>query len=533
MKKLHLLRLLAATCVAIPVIVNAARADDAADLLLGGTKAATDTTTDAAARSRLLAPAVDATATQDQPAAAVKAGPDEVDLAALYYYAEQKQDDRVAAETARLRLKYPDFEVPKDLYAPRNQRIVDEASLWALYDKDDFTGIDAETKRLQLLNPGWLPSQDFASKLAHRKERVLMSNAYKAKDWLGLIQAAKAIDPAKDTEIDLLWMLVDGYREADMKDAQLAVYKGILFRDGDKRLPDGILVTTLQKATRDFSSDEIRAVMQTLWTNPALVADLQPVTLDLLRLDVASFNADETRTEPLPEKDIKRMQDLVASKHDTGDMSLLGWYHIKLKQPEEAEKYFTEALAKTPTAEFAKGLYLSLAQQGRDSDAYQVADQHLKEMSEDPEFLMSALSLRFGNPDLGEVDAAAVEGYSNAIMKTRSAPNAEILGWYAYNARQYDAAEAWFRKSWDWKQSPDRLKGIALSLQREGKRADLKALRDQYADQFPDVWNDIKVPVSRKTKDSQRKSVPIAKPSDLRKTSMNVNTRSGVASQWR
>ncbi|MXN44458.1 hypothetical protein GR138_04595 [Shinella kummerowiae] len=38
-------------------------------------------------------------------AADSKAGPGEVELAALYYYAEQQQQDRLEAETNRLRQK--------------------------------------------------------------------------------------------------------------------------------------------------------------------------------------------------------------------------------------------------------------------------------------------------------------------------------------------------------------------------------------------------------------------------------------------
>lgn len=56
--------------------------------------------------------------------------PDTVDLAALYYYARNGEAERVEAETRRLELKYPGFMPPADLYAPDAGDHVDETTLW-------------------------------------------------------------------------------------------------------------------------------------------------------------------------------------------------------------------------------------------------------------------------------------------------------------------------------------------------------------------------------------------------------------------
>ena len=52
--------------------------------------------------------------------------PDTVDLAALYYYARNGEAERVEAETRRLELKFPGFMPPADLYAPDTGDHVDE-----------------------------------------------------------------------------------------------------------------------------------------------------------------------------------------------------------------------------------------------------------------------------------------------------------------------------------------------------------------------------------------------------------------------
>ena len=508
----RLARLAAATFLALPVYAGSLHAEDSIELLTGSIRAsrlvapsasrspvpAADAGDAATALSQPLPPSAQAQPAGAAPAVvepdaakAAKPVPDTVELAALYYYADQKQEARVNAEVDRLRLKYPDFEVPDDLYANRTLRQVDETPLWSLYEKDDFAGIDALVAKMQAAHAGWQPSADFSTKLKRRKLRVTLTNAYKGKDWIGVISAASAINPVAEKDADILWMLIDAYREADMQDALLEVYKGLLFRQGTDRLPDPVLVTTLQKATRDFQPDEIRAAMTALWQNPSLIAALKPINDDFLRRDIADFNTRSERQQPLDDKDIQRMRTLVAAGNDTADMSLLGWYFLKLKQPKEAEPFFTRALALKQTPEFAKGLYLSLAQQNRDADAYALAAAHLKELTDDPQFLMNALSLRFSKPELGPIDPKSVEAYSSTILQTKSADHAEILAWYAYNSLQFQASEAWFVQAWNWEEEPNRLKGIALSFMREGKKKQFAALRARFGDLYPDMWAEI------------------------------------------
>lgn len=519
----RLTRLMAATFLALPFFFAPVHAEDSVDLLTGSINSgrlvapaetvsakAPDGTADNAGASTATGeedpldqplPGADGEAADaadpalepvaKTPARAVQAGPDEVELAALYYYADLKQEDRVTAEAERLRAKYPDFELPKDLYADRNRHKVDEAPLWELYKKDDFRGIEALVAKLKVDNAGWEPSQDFQLKLQRRKLRLTLTDAYKTRDWVGMIAAANKINPQKEKDVDLLWMLIDAYREAKMEDQLIATYKAILFRPGKSRLPDALLVTTLQKATRDFEPGEVRSAMMSLWPNPGLITALKPINDDFIRQDVADFNNRSERQEPIAEKDIQRLRDLVAAKNATSDMSLLGWYFLKLKQPKEAEPYFTKALALKQTPEFAKGLYLSLAQQKRDEEAYALAAAHLKELVDDPQFLMNALSLRFAKPELGEVDPKTVEAYSSTILKTKSADHAEILAWYAYNSMQFQASEAWFVQAWNWEEEPNRLKGIALSFMHEGKAKEFAALRARFGDLYPDMWAEI------------------------------------------
>lgn len=438
-----------------------------------------------------------------------KAGPDDVELAALYYYAEQKQAGRLEAETNRLRLKYPDFVVPADVYTPA-ARPVDETALWALYEKNDFSGVEAEVGRRRSENPQWMPSADFSEKLARRKQRVEMMAATARKDWAGVIAAAKDLDPAKETEVDLAWMLLDAYAGTGAKDALTTVYRGLLFREGDKRLPDQQILTTLQKSTRDFPAEDVRKAMGLLASSPALQAGLQPIELDLTRREVADFNADEKRQTPIAEGEVAKLRLAAEKSERLEDLSLLGWYDLKLKAPESAERWFKAALAKRRDEENAKGLYLSLAAQNKQEEAYAVAEQYIEDLSDDPEFLMNALSLRFSKPDQPDADVKTVTAYSNAILATSNADHAEILAWYAYNSRQYEASKAWFVKSLDWESAPARVKGLALSLLRLGGKKEYAVLEEEYRDIYPEIWAEIKVATPPKGRRSVSVEMPVA-----------------------
>ncbi len=487
MKK-HWVALLAASSLLLP---TAAFSEDSAKLLTqaaGSFRIIDDVMTSAAAGQ--IDPAAADTAQAARISQAKASQPDEVEMAALYYYAEQKQDERVAAEAARLRMKFPQFEMPQDLYLPQSARGVDETLLWQLYDRSDFTGIDAEIIRRKSETPDWQPTADFTEKLARRKQRVLMTEAAKDKNWTDVVQAGGSIDPATETEVDLLWTLIDAYAQAGMKQPLADAYRGILLREGEKRLPDAVLVTTLEKAIRDFPAAEVRAVMQKLAVTPAMQAGMQPVAFDLMRKTVADFNADDKQTVPLADEQLEPLKSATPAK--TSDMALLGWYYLKIKQPAVASGWFGKALAIQADADNAKGLYLSLAAQNLEEEAYKVATTYLQDLSGDPEFLMNALSLRFAKPDMAVIDEKIVASYSTTILQTLNADHAEILAWYAYNSKQYEASSAWFRKAVEWKAAPARVKGLALSYLRLSQKPEFAALQEKYGSAYPDIWNEIR-----------------------------------------
>ena len=415
---------------------------------------------------------------------------DAVDLAGLYFYAKERNIGRVDAEIRRLQAIHPGFVPPADLYAPETERAPDESSLWALYEANDFTGIDAEIIRRKVEKSDYEPSKDFAAKLARKKDRIEITERAAARDWTGVLAAAAAIDPAADPDVDLVWHLADAMSELGDKQGLVRVLRGLMDRAEKNRLSDEHLAVTLQKALKDFPASEVRQMMATLWPQGPAAAVATTLRLDMARKEVAFFNA-EKEAAPVAIEDVALLAAQAKSARQITDLSLMGWYNLKLEKPKDAEPFFAAALEIAPDPENAKGIYLSLSRQQRDDEAYEFAGKHLKDLSDDPVFLMNVLSPRFSAKDKEPVREDAMEAYSAAIAVTHAPDHGEILGWYAYNSRQFEAAEAWFRQAYDWEASEDRIKGLALTFLQRGKKREYAALRTEFLEVYPAIWPEI------------------------------------------
>lgn len=425
-----------------------------------------------------------------QPAPAL----DPVTTAALYYYARERQTDRVDAEIQRLQILHPGFVPPSDLYIVAAQDAPDETELWTLFAADDFAGINAEIVRRKTEDPAWEPTADFSTKLARKRMVLQMREAWEKSDWKGVLSAASVVDPAREDDIGVVWMMIDAWSGLGDRDALARTFRALLTREGAGRLPDEHLVVTLQKALRDFPSSEIRQLIATLWPGTAGLAVTDTLQTDLVRKDIAEFNA--IKDAPRPDANaVSMFAGQVRGSQRPEDLSLMGWFYLKVEQPADAEPFFRTAESVNPGPDSAKGLYLSLERQKKAAEAFEFAAAHVEQLSDDPVFLMNVLSPRFGEPEKyqgqGDVTEETVRAYSTAIMETSSANHGEILGWYAYNSRQFAAAEAWFRQSAGWDVSADRIKGLALTFLRLDRRKDYLALKKEFADVYPDIWPEI------------------------------------------
>jgi cellulose synthase operon protein C len=455
-------------------------------LALGATQLATRQ-----AASTIAAPPV-ASSTTVSGENAPSAQPDTVDLAALYYYARNGETARVEAETRRLQLKFPGFAVPDDLYAPDTESQVDESSLWQLYERDDYLGIEEEITRIASAHPGWEPSSDFRAKLERRKMRFEMTAAHQAKDFAAIIRAGTGLDPMQETEIDLLWMLIDAYRANAMRDALTTVYRGILFRPGATAFPDELVLTTLQKAMDDIPATELRNAMDLLSANPQLAVVMRDLRLDLMRRELGDYAASVSGAAQPDAETVSIIRQAAESEGDPEDAALMGWYMLKINQPEEASRWFEQLMRTAPSSEAVRGVTLSLVHRSQEKEAFDFVSAHLDLLDNEDAFLVDQLSFPFKGDGKADIEDEIVARYSRAIQKTESADHARLLGWYAYNARQFEAANAWFAKAFEWRPEDDSLKGQLLALTRLGRKAELSSLREQHAGTYAAVFKELK-----------------------------------------
>lgn len=434
--------------------------------------------------------------------------PDTVDLAALYYYARNGEAERVDAETRRLELKFPGFMTPADLYSPDAGDHVDETTLWQLYERDDYAGIEQEISRIAASHPGWEPSEDFRSKLDRRKLRFAMTQANEAKDFVTVIRLGANLDPAQETEIDLLWMMLDAFRANEMQEGLTAVYRGILFRAPEKAFSDGLVLTTLQKAMEDIPAADLREAMRVLSADPELALAMRSLSLDLMRREVGDFASGAAGApQPGPEV-IAAVRAAAEAKNAPEDLALMGWYTLKIEQPDQAANFFQRMLQNKATPEAVRGMALSFAHQSKDEEAYAFVTEHLDVLAAEDTFLLDQLSFPFKGEGKTDIDERVVTRYSEAIQKTESSDHARLIGWYAYNSRQFEPARAWFAKAFEWKAEADSLKGLALTLTRLGEKKALADLREKHGQAYQSVFAELKSAAEPRQRTGKSVSAP-------------------------
>ncbi len=405
-----------------------------------------------------------------------------VDESALRFYAAQRQSDRVQAEIARLRRRYPNWKVPADLDSIRPSP-PEEAPMWDLFTAGRFNDLRAAIAARQASDPGWQPSDDLARKLNRGTLRSEVKAAAREGAWPEVIARVRAVPEAmRDLDIDIAWFVAEAYARGGDPGQAASLYRGILA--GQKE--SALRLATIQKAMATLPIGQVEPLLALGQPAADGSNEFAALRLDVTRARIAAILHDEPvgRIDPA---DLAALSDHVRKLGEPDQFSLLGWYAYKRRQFREALDWFKGAIARGGRATVATGLALSLREVGQERDAEEVAFAWREGSVTNTALYMDLLERRLTQSPVAPLEAPRLDRFAKLVLATGSGEGAQALGWYAYNACQFDAAAEWFERASAWKPREAAILGYALSLARQKRHREFLEIVNRYDGLFPKV----------------------------------------------
>ncbi len=149
------------------------------------------------------------------------------------------------------------------------------------------------------------------------------------------------------------------------------------------------------------------------------------------------------RIEPA---DLAALGDQARRLGEPAQIALLGWYAYHRRQFREALDWFKTALARGGDAAVATGLALSLREMGQDREAEEVAFAWRNASVTNLSLYVDMMERRMAEGPGSPVETERLDRFAKVVLATSAPEGAQALGWYAYNACQFDAAADWFQR---------------------------------------------------------------------------------------
>ena len=409
-------------------------------------------------------------------------GAEIIDESALRFYAAQRQGERVQAEIARLRRRYPNWTVPADLDTLKPSP-PEEAPMWDLFTAGRFDELRTAIGVRQAAEPGWQPSEDLARKLNRGTLRSAARAAERDGAWDDIIARVKASqEPVQNLDIDIAWTLAEAYaRTGDFAQAS-AIYRVLL----DAQTDSALRLATVQKA---MAAMPIAAVEPLLAIGTRGVDgndEFRAIRPDVTRARmVAALHGEQAgRIEPA---DLSAVADQARRLGNPSQIALLGWYAYHRRQFREALQWFKLAQSRGGDAAVATGHALSLREMGQSGEAEDVAFAWRATSVTNLALYVDMMERSLGESLGAAVEPERLDRFAKVVLATGSAEGAQALGWYAYNACQFDAASDWFQRAVSWKPREASVLGYALSLSRQKRTREYLEVVNRYDGLFPKV----------------------------------------------
>ncbi|MCW5697567.1 MAG: cellulose synthase, partial [Bauldia sp.] len=395
-----------------------------------------------------------------------------VDESALRFFARQGDAARLAAEIARLRALYPDWEPPADpLAAP----VVVDAELdrmWELYSEGRYAEVRAAIAERRARDAGWTPPGTLIELLAIGESRDQLIAASESGQYETVIRIGAATPALRVcTELDVMWRIAEAFARTGRPDRATDAYAYLLQNCDD---PAGRFAT-MQKALAELPEASLDQLWQFERTSAAGVPEFEDVRIAIARNAVARGGEDVAFV--LSFEDRTRMEALARAGPGAADATLLGWYHYLRDEVTASEQWFRLAHQREPSAESAEGLTLSLIALGEAEEAEDIAFPWRETSGNMLGVYLAAVAELLALDPALELARNVLARIVDTTAEAEDATTARQLGWYAYGFDQIITAEAWFVTALRWDPTDEEAAyGIALSRQRLGDTTGLAAI---------------------------------------------------------
>lgn len=420
------------------------------------------------------------------PAAPAAAG---VDERALRYYAAQNDVAHMAAEIRRLRAANPGWQPPTDL-SGGGPAPVDEQPLWDLFAAGRFDQIRQMVARRRAENPAWQPSAEFVAKFDQAQLRTALIAASDAHQWSSVIAlAGHDANLLTCANIDTIWRVAEALGKTGAAPRALEAYRYVLANCQDPAQR----YATMQKASLVVPASSLDGLIAMGGIGADGRAEFDGIRLDLLRTRLGKAASGEMAAPTAAEVD--GFEQAVRGTPNAGDEQLLGWYLYARKDFDKAADWFKAALQDSgqegsqpsDRAKSAEGLTLALRETGKlqDAETFGYENRQAGPLVSKA-YVETVIKSLLAQPAVA-MEPERLSRFEAVVDEDRSAPGAQVYGWYLFRQERFADARGWFAKSVAWTPSEDAAIGLALASQRLQDRAGFQAAIAQYGPSYPKV----------------------------------------------
>ena len=390
-----------------------------------------------------------------------------VDETALRYFAAKGDTRRLEAEIARLKALYPEWTPPENPLALRQEGDPQLDQMWKFYSEGKLPEVRKAIADRQAAQAGWQPPADLLDRLAVAEAREQLVNASDLKQYDAVIRVGSTNASLLTCgDVDVLWRVAEAFVHTSREDRARDAYLYVL---NNCKKPEE-RVATIQKALPLLSRPNLDQLLATEQKTPDGKGEFATVRSDIARQSLANADADPKLV--VAPADIATVETLARDGGLVSDDLLLGWYHVRRNNPQDAETWFRKAHDKENTAGASQGLALALINLNRPADAENVLYQWRDTNDDVRRVYLAAVANLLAVTPPPPLSAQVLERIIQEVYAAKDAASAQQLGWYADGLNQSQTATQWFKLALDWKPDDEpSAYGLALTRWKIGDKA--------------------------------------------------------------